>query len=257
MQLADSVSVAKIKIIYASRQRAHSEPSALIWRSCAFNRGPMTMPVLDGPMTMPVLDGVKPMAITLPICGTSESLFWKRKKNAYVAGLEQQWNLNIWRVRWPSPRQVRVQIPTSPRQVRDDRKTSRDRTRVLQPYVLMSLFTVHDSTRTRFNLCAMQCTYTAKGNSSLIRCWTPLKCPDITEGPSYDWAIMGMSFKPHDCNPSLIPETIPAASRELEQSTKQINRSLIWSPSVYLMQTESCSVFDDFASSAITARKPV
>ncbi len=36
--------------------------------------------------------------------------------------------------------QVRVQIPTSPRQVRDDRKTSRvrtrvrDRTRVLQPY---------------------------------------------------------------------------------------------------------------------------
>ncbi len=58
----------------------------LIWRSCAFNRGPMTMPVLDGPMTMPVLDGVKPMAITLPICGTSESLFWKRKK-AYIAGL--------------------------------------------------------------------------------------------------------------------------------------------------------------------------
>ncbi len=67
----------------------------LIWRSCAFNRrpmtmpvldGPMTMPVLDGPMTMPVLDGVKPMAITLPICGTSESLFWKRKK-AYTAGL--------------------------------------------------------------------------------------------------------------------------------------------------------------------------
>ncbi len=26
----------------------------LIWRSCAFNRGTMTMPVLDGPMTMPV-----------------------------------------------------------------------------------------------------------------------------------------------------------------------------------------------------------
>ncbi len=49
----------------------------LIWCSCAFNRGPMTMPVLDG---------VKPMAITLPICGTSESLFWKRKK-AYIAGL--------------------------------------------------------------------------------------------------------------------------------------------------------------------------
>ncbi len=73
----------------------------LIWRSCAFNRrpmtmpvldgpmtmpvldGPMTMPVLDGPMTMPVLDGVKPMAITLPVCGTSESLFWKRKKSIY------------------------------------------------------------------------------------------------------------------------------------------------------------------------------
>ncbi len=55
----------------------------LIWRSCAFNRGPMTMPVLDGPMTMPVLDGVKPMAITLPICGTSKSLFWKRNKSIY------------------------------------------------------------------------------------------------------------------------------------------------------------------------------
>ncbi len=47
---------------------------AAIWRSCAFNRRPMTMPVLDG---------VKPMAITLPICGTSESLFWKRKKRIY------------------------------------------------------------------------------------------------------------------------------------------------------------------------------
>ncbi len=33
----------------------------LIWRSCAFNRRPMTMPVLDG---------VKP--VTLPVCGTSE-----------------------------------------------------------------------------------------------------------------------------------------------------------------------------------------
>ncbi len=129
MQLADSVSVAKIKIIYASRQRAHSEPSTLIWRSCAFNRKPMTMPVLDG---------VKPMAITLPICGTSESLFWKRKKKHILLDSVET-NLNIWRVQWPSPRQVRVQIPTSPRQVRDDRKTSRvrtrvrDRTRVLQP----------------------------------------------------------------------------------------------------------------------------
>ncbi len=92
----------------------------LIWRSCAFNRGPMTMPVLDGPMTMPVLDGpmtmpvldgVKPMAITLPICGTSESLFWKRKK-MHILLDSVETNLNIWRVRWPSPRQVR-----------DDRKT--------------------------------------------------------------------------------------------------------------------------------------
>ncbi len=94
----------------------------LIWRSCAFNRRPMTMPVLDGPMTMPVLDGVKPMAITLPGCGTSESLFWKRKKKHILLDSVET-NLNIWRVRWPSPRQVRVQITTSPRQVRDDRKT--------------------------------------------------------------------------------------------------------------------------------------
>ncbi len=173
MQLADSVSVAKIKIIYASRQRTLRARPTLIWRSCAFNRGPMTMPVLDGPMTMPVLDGpmtmpvldgpmtmpvldgpmtmpvldgpmtmpvldgpmtmpvldgVKPMAITLPICGTSESLFWKRKKAYMLDSVET--NLNIWQVRWPSPRQVRVQIPTSPRQVRDDRKMSRVRTRV-------------------------------------------------------------------------------------------------------------------------------
>ncbi len=63
-----------------SQSQAHTQSQ---WRSCAFNRGPMTMPVLDGPMTMPVLDGVKPMAITLPICGTSESLFWKRKKSIY------------------------------------------------------------------------------------------------------------------------------------------------------------------------------
>ncbi len=102
----------------------------LIWRSCAFNRGPMTMPVLDGPMTMPVLDGVKPMAITLtlPICRTSESLFWKRKKKHILLDSVET-NLNIWRVRWPSPRQVR-----------DDRKTSRVRTRVLQPYALKVVF---------------------------------------------------------------------------------------------------------------------
>ncbi len=99
----------------------------LIWRSCAFNRRPMTMPVLDA---------VKPMAITLPIWGTSESLFWKRKKTHILLDSVET-NLTIWRVRWPSPRQVRVQIPTSPRQVRDDKKTSRDRTRVLQPYLLL------------------------------------------------------------------------------------------------------------------------
>ncbi len=123
------------------------QASAHSWCSCAFNRGPMTMPVLDGPMTMPVLDGpmtmpvldgpmtrpildgVKPMAITLPICGTSESLFWKReKKHILLDSVET--NLNIWRVRWPSPRQVRVQNPTSPRQ--DDRKTSRVRTERLE-----------------------------------------------------------------------------------------------------------------------------
>ncbi len=68
MQLADSVSVAKIKIILS----LHAART-LIWRSCAFNRGPMTMPVLDG---------VEPMAITLPICRTSESSFWKRKKKS-------------------------------------------------------------------------------------------------------------------------------------------------------------------------------
>ncbi len=55
----------------------------LIWRSCAFNRGPMTMPVLDGPMTMPVLDGPMTMPVLDGVCGTSESLFWKRKKSIY------------------------------------------------------------------------------------------------------------------------------------------------------------------------------
>ncbi len=47
----------------------------------------MTMPVLDGPMTMPVLDGVKPMAITLPICGKKRFFVLKEKKKAYIAGL--------------------------------------------------------------------------------------------------------------------------------------------------------------------------
>ncbi len=46
----------------------------LIWRSCAFNRGPMTKPVLDG---------VKPMAITSPICGTSSLCFEREKKSIY------------------------------------------------------------------------------------------------------------------------------------------------------------------------------
>ncbi len=41
--------------------RALRAKRTLIWRSCAFNRWPMTMPVLDG---------VKP--VTLPYCGTSE-----------------------------------------------------------------------------------------------------------------------------------------------------------------------------------------
>ncbi len=59
MQLADIVSVAKIKIMYISPQRAHSEPG--IWRSCAFTRRSMAMPVLDG---------IKP--ITLPIFWTNE-----------------------------------------------------------------------------------------------------------------------------------------------------------------------------------------
>ncbi len=93
----------------------------LIWRSCAFNRGPMTMPVLDG---------VKPMAITLPICGISESLFWKRKKSIYC------WTRS--RPTWTfgeSDDQVRDMSESKYQQVRDDRKTSRvrDRTRVLQP----------------------------------------------------------------------------------------------------------------------------
>ncbi len=55
MQLTDIVSVAKIKIMYASALHAHSEPG--IRRSCAWR-----------PMAMPVLDGVKP--ITLPIFRT-------------------------------------------------------------------------------------------------------------------------------------------------------------------------------------------
>ncbi len=112
-------------------QAAHSRAKrTLIWRSCAFNRRPMTMPVLDGPMTMPVLDGVKPMAITLPICGTSESLFWKRKKSIYC------WTRS--RPTWTfgeSNDQVRDKSESKYQRVRDDRKTSRvrDRARVLQP----------------------------------------------------------------------------------------------------------------------------
>ncbi len=39
MQLADSVSVAKIKIIYASTQRAHSEPGAHSYDAAAHLTG--------------------------------------------------------------------------------------------------------------------------------------------------------------------------------------------------------------------------
>ncbi len=68
----------------------------------------------------------------------------EKKKHILLDSVET--NLNIWRVQWPSPRQVRVQLPTSPRQVRDERKTSRvrtrvqDRTRVLQPYDIAAPF---------------------------------------------------------------------------------------------------------------------
>ncbi len=112
MQLADSVSVAKIKIIYASRQRT------LIWRSWAFNRRPMAMPVLDGPMTMPVLDGVKPMAITLPICGTSESLLWKRKKSIYC----WTWSRPTWTF-GESDDQVRDKSESKYQRVQDKSET--------------------------------------------------------------------------------------------------------------------------------------
>ncbi len=58
----------------------------LIWRSCAFYRGPMTMPVLDG---------VKPMAITLPICGTSESFVEYQGPNNWQIKIRSKhgWNM--------------------------------------------------------------------------------------------------------------------------------------------------------------------
>ncbi len=62
----------------------------------------------------------------------------EKKKHILLDSVET--NLNIWRVQWPSPRQVRVQIPTSPRQVRDDRNMSWVRTRVLQPLLGPFLF---------------------------------------------------------------------------------------------------------------------
>ncbi len=95
----------------------------LIWRSCAFNRGPMTMPVLDGPMTMPVLDGVKPMAITHL---RNKRVFVLKEKKKHILLDSVKTNLNIWRVRDKSESKYqRVQDKSE--------MIEKDRTRVLQP----------------------------------------------------------------------------------------------------------------------------
>jgi len=59
----------------------------LIWRSCAFNRGPMTMPVLDGPMTMPVLDGVFAEQASLCFEREKKSIYcWTRSRPTWTFG---------------------------------------------------------------------------------------------------------------------------------------------------------------------------
>ncbi len=115
MQLADSVSVAKIKIIYASRQRAHSEPSHS-YDAAVHLTGDNDNARSRWTNDMPVLDGVKPRPLHYPFAEQA-NLVLKRKKRIYC-WTRSQTNLNIGE----SNDQVRVQIPTSPRQVRDDRK---------------------------------------------------------------------------------------------------------------------------------------
>ncbi len=58
----------------------------------------------------------------------------KEKKEACIAGLGRD-QLEHLASPMTKSETSRVQILTSPRQVRDDRKTSRVRTRVLQPYM--------------------------------------------------------------------------------------------------------------------------
>ncbi len=126
MQLADSVSVAKIKIIYASTQHAHSKPGAHSYDAAVHLTGDQ--------WHCPFLELNQ---LHYPFAEQASQIngFVLKEKKMHILLDSVETNLNIWRVRWPSPRQVRVQV-------RDDRKTSRDRTRVLQPY-LLDLKTVH------------------------------------------------------------------------------------------------------------------
>ncbi len=114
----DSNELCKTKLYYATcRQRVCGQNKndlclhaarTLIWRSCAFNRRPMTMPVLDG---------VKP--VTLPVCKRARLmvLFWKRKKSIYC------WTPSRpTRTFGESDDQVRDKSESKYQQVRDDRK---------------------------------------------------------------------------------------------------------------------------------------
>ncbi len=72
-----------------------------IWRSCAFNRGPMTMPVLDGPMTMPVLDGVKQWQLHYPFAEQAPLRKDTSKRRLLYVVFERpilvDWRCRLWR----------------------------------------------------------------------------------------------------------------------------------------------------------------
>ncbi len=123
MQLADIMSVAKIKMMYASTQRAHSEPGAHSYDAAVHLTGDQWQ--------CPFYMELNQLHYRFYKQATQINGFvLKEKKSIYcIAGLcrDQLEHLAspMTMTMTMTMRQIRVQLRTSPRQVRDDRNMSR------------------------------------------------------------------------------------------------------------------------------------
>ena len=61
---------------------------------------------------------------------------------------------------------------------------------------------------TRFRQWPLQCTYTAFGQRSLIRRWTPTLSLDMLAAPSYPWPLTFSISRPRPCNVDTIVSAI-------------------------------------------------